>query len=104
MIKKTNTNTLDEFNRITITTIKQNNKLKKFALNLSCKIQGKWYAVYRVDNYHGFLHEQKLWRSNQPLPLQEEKYISLMAAMKHHFLKISEEYEKYRWYFERSLE
>jgi hypothetical protein len=41
----------------------------KFALNLSAYIRGRWRAVYRVDNYHGFLHEQRLWLTPRPFPL-----------------------------------
>ena len=64
MIKKENYEVeLDDKNKINIRIIKEHNKLVKFAINLSSYLNGKWHAVYRVDNYHGFLHEQKLWRT-----------------------------------------
>ena len=41
----------------------------KFALNYRAYIKGEWVEIYRVDNYHGFLHEQKFWRSREPVPI-----------------------------------
>ncbi len=48
-------------------------KLTKFALNYQAYIDGKWYEIYRVDNYHGFLHEQKYWRSPQLILIKHKE-------------------------------
>ncbi|MBU1198687.1 MAG: hypothetical protein KKF46_02225 [Nanoarchaeota archaeon] len=56
----------------------------KFALNYRALINNKWKEIYRVDNFHGFLHEQKFWKSPKPIPIKEtlpinqivEKYVN----------------------------
>ncbi|HLC65241.1 MAG TPA: hypothetical protein VJI46_03910 [Candidatus Nanoarchaeia archaeon] len=48
-------------------------KVRRFALNYRASINGKWHIVYRVDNYHGFLHEQRFWISKELIPLEEEE-------------------------------
>ena len=68
---------LDENNKLNFTIVKEDAKFKKFAINYSAKIDDRWYAVYRVDNYHGFVHEQRLWISNEPLPLPDCKNTNL---------------------------
>ena len=62
---------LDDKNKLNFTIIKEDGKLKRFAINYSAKIDDKWHAVYRADNYHEFVHEQRLWISNDPIPLPE---------------------------------
>ncbi|MFH1396656.1 MAG: hypothetical protein ABIG93_04625 [archaeon] len=71
--------------------------IKKFALNYRASINGKWYEVYRVDNYHGFLHEQRFWRSPEPMPLETD--MSLNEVVEHYVEKISLNFPKYRRYF-----
>lgn len=67
-----------------ITLFYKKGKIIKFALNYRAVVKGKLHPIYRVDNYHGFLHEQRLWRTKKPMPLAEiglsnneivEKYI-----------------------------
>tara|TARA_Y100000310_G_C20666695_1_gene807922 strand:+ start:1001 stop:1324 length:324 start_codon:yes stop_codon:yes gene_type:complete len=104
MIKKENYEVeLDDKNKINIRIIKEHNKLVKFAINLSSYLNGKWHAVYRVDNYHGFLHEQKLWRTKKPIPLTTHEYASLSKVIKYYNYLIKQEYKKFREYFDEKL-
>ncbi len=78
--------------------------LSKFALNYRACIQGWWYEVYRVDNYHGFLHEQKFWRNSQPMPIMHKESWSLYLILEEYRSEIIDNFERYRSYFERSLQ
>ena len=91
---------LDENNKLNFTIIKEEAKFKKFAINYSAKIDDRWYAVYRVDNYHGFVHEQRLWISNEPIPLQEYESMDLKNVFDIFFQKVKEEHSRFRKYFE----
>tara|TARA_Y100000310_G_scaffold344551_1_gene457919 strand:+ start:3088 stop:3396 length:309 start_codon:yes stop_codon:yes gene_type:complete len=86
---------------VDVTIIYQKKKIIKFALNYRAKINGSWHEIYRVDNYHGFLHEQKFWRSKKPIPLQEslpmDKIVDKYADI------IDKNYKKLRHYFESNL-
>jgi hypothetical protein len=46
-------------------------RLKRFAITYSARIRGRWREVIRYDNFHGFLHRQRFWRSREPEPLSE---------------------------------
>ncbi len=77
--------------------------LQKFALNYRTYLRKKWYEVYRVDNYHGFLHEQKFWRDSQPIPILHKEGWPIPLVFNEYRDEIIEKFEKYREYFERSL-
>lgn len=79
----------------------EKNKIRKFALNYRALIEDKWYEVYRVDNYHGFLHEQRFWRSPKPIPLEEN--LPLNLVVKQYIGEISLNFLKYRKYFEERM-
>lgn len=68
-IKFTRTLTSEDY--LDITLFYERGKIIKFALNYRAVIKGKIQPIYRVDNYHGFLHEQRLWRTKEPIPLNE---------------------------------
>ena len=91
---------LDDKNKINFTIIKEDGKFKRFAINYSAKINDKWYAVYRVDNHHGFVHEQRLWISNDPIPLPEYESMDLKDVFDIFFQKIKEGHSSFRKYFE----
>lgn len=48
-------------------------RIRRFALTYSARIRGRWWEVVRYDNFHGYLHRQRFWRSGQPerLPAHE---------------------------------
>ena len=82
----------------------QRGLLTKFALNYRAYINGKWYEVYRVDNYHGFLHEQKFWRSPEPIPIKHKEGLDLRFILDEYQDEIIDNYKKYRSYFEKTQE
>ena len=84
-----------------ITLLFDKGKIIKFALNYRALIKEKIQPIYRVDNYHNFLHEQRLWRTESPIKLDEagltnnqivEKYVDL----------IYQNFQKYKEYYKRS--
>lgn len=77
--------------------------LTKFALNYRAQIQGEWHEIYRVDNYHGFLHEQKFWRSPNPIPLPHQENWPIFLILEEYRNQIIDNFERYRSYFEQSM-
>lgn len=76
-------------------------EITKFSLNYRAMINGKWVEVYRVDNYHGFLHEQRYWRSPEPIRLDE--HLPLNLVVKKYVNEIVLNYKKYRYYYEENM-
>jgi len=95
-IHLTSTNTIDVILFIS------NRKLIKFSLNYRSYINQKWYEVYRVDNYHGFLHEHKFWRSNKKIPIKEN--VDNKEIIKKYREQIRKEYKKYRGYYKKEIQ
>ena len=46
-------------------------RLSRFAITYSARIAERWREVVRYDNFHGYLHRQKFWRSQEPEPLSD---------------------------------
>ncbi|MCX6767565.1 MAG: hypothetical protein NTY90_02425 [Candidatus Micrarchaeota archaeon] len=55
-------------------------KITKFSINLSVLAGGEARDVYRVDTAHGRLHEQRFWRTGEPLWLEETGKTDYTAA------------------------
>ena len=53
-------------------------KVMGFVLNYRTKIGNKFYPVYRVDNRHGYLHEQKYWLSPTRIPIKIDKPLKIV--------------------------
>ena len=78
----------------------EKNKIIRFALNYRACISDSWKEVYRVDNFHGYLHEQRFWISPEPVKIEDplplnlvvEKYIDI----------IFDNFDRYRRYFEEN--
>ncbi|MBL7160626.1 MAG: hypothetical protein ISS93_02105 [Candidatus Aenigmarchaeota archaeon] len=68
-----------------------------FVINLRCMIEGMWHQVYRVDNAHGYLHEQRFWLSPEPIPLIQ--HTSLDYAFEFYMKQVKESFERYRSYY-----
>lgn len=49
-------------------------KVKDFAINVTLLENDKASDVFRVDTKHGYLHEQKFWRSPKTIPLDYQNY------------------------------
>jgi hypothetical protein len=82
----------------------EDNELQKFAINYRAYIEEKWYEVYRVDNYHDFLHEQKFWRSPAPIIIKDKECWSLKMVFEHYLEEVYCNFQDYRSYFEDALD
>jgi hypothetical protein len=91
--------TLSLHDVIDVMFMKEKNTIHKFALNYRAFIENTWEEVYRVDNYHGFLHEQKFWICKLPIPIQDKENVPLKEVMAEYLKNIHERYQKYRLYF-----
>ncbi len=81
----------------------ENNELWRFAINYRANIKEKWYEVYRVDNYHGFLHEQKFWRSPKPIVIKDKDGWSLKMVFEYYLEEVPCNFQDYRSFFEEAL-
>ncbi|MBR9683574.1 hypothetical protein GOV03_03470 [Candidatus Woesearchaeota archaeon] len=97
------TRDLTEKDRLDVTLTKKDKVLYRFALNYRAYINENWKEIYRVDNYHKFLHEQKFWRSPETIPIQDKKDWPLRMTIKHYIEKICLNFPKYRRYYEKAL-
>ena len=71
----------------------------KFALNYRALIGENWKEIYRIDNFHGFLHEQKFWRSPKPIHLEDEEKLPTNIIVNKYIDKIINNFQKYKHYF-----
>lgn len=71
----------------------------KFALNYRSSIKGRWKEVYRVDNFHGYLHEQRFWI--RPEPIRIGTYLPLKEFVKEQTTNIRANFRRYRQYMKR---
>ncbi|MBI4052937.1 MAG: hypothetical protein HY394_02775 [Candidatus Diapherotrites archaeon] len=78
-------------------------EVEGFALNYRTKIGENFFAVYRVDTAHGYLHEQRFWLSPRPIPLPETGG-TLKAAFEFYLDKIRGNFEKYKKHYLASTE
>lgn len=80
------------------------NEVVKFSLNYRTEIDGRWYQVYRIDSYHGYLHEMKYWISPKPirLPYIERQY-SLGEVFRHSMNEIKNSFGRYRSLYEKAM-
>ncbi len=81
----------------------ENNELWRFAINYRANIEDEWYEVYRVDNYHGFLHEQKFWRSPEPIIIKDKDGWSLKMVFEFYLEEVHYNFQDYRSFFEEAL-
>lgn len=91
---------LSEEDCFDITIMFEDNRIFKFSLNYRALIHDNWHEIYRVDNYHGFLHEQRYWQSTLPIPLKylEERY-TLDHLIDFFIEQIEKEFRNYRKYY-----
>lgn len=77
------------------------NIMSMFAINYRAFINGRWHEVYRIDNYHGFLHEQRFWQGPKPIPL--DTHVPLDIVINEAVDNITENFRRYRRYYEQKL-
>lgn len=71
--------------RLEIKWTKKGKDLVEFSINFTIEFESKRIPVYRVDNHHGYLHEQKLWRDERPIPIYGFENWSAKAVFDHFF-------------------
>jgi len=81
----------------------ESNQIQKFAINYRASIQDEWYEVYRVDNYHEYLHEIKFWRSSEQIMIKDKNKWSLKVIFDHYIDEVVGNFQNYRRYFEEAL-
>jgi hypothetical protein len=84
-------------NKIDVKIEIQDSEITGFVINLRCLINGKWHEVYRVDTAHGYLHEQRHWISEKPIPI--DQYTSLRNTIEYYINIIENNCERYKRYF-----
>lgn len=72
-------------------------EIKGFALNMRCKIAGVWREIYRVDTAHDYLHEQRYWISDKPIPIKQET--ALQSSFEYYMEQIKKSFERYKRYY-----
>ncbi len=48
----------------------QKKEIYQFSINYRAYIDGRWHEIYRIDNCHNYLHEQKFWQKKDPIKLE----------------------------------
>jgi len=87
--------------RIDISLQTEKDKLKGFALNYRARIDGKWHQIYRIDNAHGYLHEQRYWLTPKPIALPTDEPVKVVFDRYYNF--ITQNYKRFRRYYLNSL-
>ena len=72
------------------------NEVVKFSLNYRSEINEVWYQIYRVDSYHGYLHEQKFWISPRPIKLPYLEIYPLSHVFKLYMTEIKNNFRRYK--------
>lgn len=52
-------------------------RIVRFAITYSAWLRDRWREVIRYDNFHGSLHRQRFWRSEEPEPMAPEERLPL---------------------------
>ncbi len=76
----------------------EKNKVRGFSLNYRAKIGENFFAVYRVDTAHGFLHEQRYWLTPEPIAIPTMGR-ELNDVFNFYLDQIKQNFEKYRNYY-----
>jgi hypothetical protein len=76
------------------------NEVVKFSLNYRAEIKGRWRQVYRMDSYHGFLHEMRYWISQQQIKLPFMERYPLDYVFRHFMIEIRSRFRDYRSLYE----
>ena len=103
MKRKKFTTALTPEDLLDITLFIDKQEVIRFALNYRALIRGAWRVVYRVDNFHGFLHEQKFWRSPKPVRIERGELTPLIDLIDKYFDYITDNFRRFKSYYEDSL-
>lgn len=73
-------------------------RIKDFAINVSLLEDDKADDVFRVDTKHGYLHEQRFWRTPKPVALDMDYNTAFVEKKK----EVLENYERWVKLFKES--
>lgn len=78
-------------------------QVQKFALNYRAWIDGTFHQIYRIDDAHGYLHEQRFWISSDPIPLPDKEALPKQDVIHESFRYIYENYKRLKGYYKDKL-
>ena len=78
-------------------------QIKEFAVSYRAKVKGRWREVIRYDTAHGYLHVQKFWRTDKPIPLPELEILPYDKLIRQFVDEITDNMYRYRSYIESKL-
>jgi len=76
----------------------------RFAITYSARIEGRWREVVRYDNFHGYLHRQKFWRTREPVPLSALERLPTPDLLDACRQELARHWPRYRSLMESMLE
>ena len=80
----------------------RNHEVAGFVLNYRSRINGTWHEIYRIDTCHGYLHEQRFWRSPEPIRLPHTG--NLKQSFNLFLDEIKNNYERYLRLYKNALQ
>jgi len=77
--------------------------LARFAVTYSARIGGRWREVVRYDNFHGYLHRQRFWRTREPEPLSALERLPILDLLDVCRQDLASHWRRYRSLMESML-
>ncbi len=81
----------------------ENHQIIEFALNYRAWIGEQWHEIYRVDNYHGFLHENRMWQDRKAIPITDKEGWTMPMIIDYYIDEITANFPRYKRLFEETL-
>lgn len=78
-------------------------RLSRFAITYSAQISGRWKEVVRYDNFHGYLHRQRFWRSREPEPTSNLERLGSDALLEACREDLRQNWRRYRTLMESAV-
>lgn len=77
--------------------------INALSINYRTLLNGEFHPVYRVDTFHGPLHEHRFWQGGRAIPLQNDWLLPLNLAFQKYKKQILENLGKYKEYYREAL-
>lgn len=77
-------------------------RVLRFAVTYSARIGNRWREVVRYDNFHGYLHRQRFWRSGEPERMPSLERLPLEALLEVCRQDLRQHWRRYRTLMETS--
>ena len=79
-------------------------RIHRFAITYSARIGRRWREVVRYDNFHGYLHRQKFWRSAEPERVPAMERMPIDAVLEACRKDLRAHWRRYRTLMEPRME